>query len=214
MLAATWARMAPVTERPTKASRTSPTSFSRVWTMRLSARMPKRAWPYKAPCHAKYAAISGRSNRATLSTSAADGIPSKRASAGAPKRPPSMHARAVLLHGDKLLRIGITLRSLPTLGGPGTYTEQLVRRLLQIDRKKRVRLDLSPATHGNVACTGRSGLPERARGGDRGDKSGLIWDQITVPLVAQRNDVDLLFRPFQQMPSWGGFKKGHGHPWR
>jgi hypothetical protein len=26
-------------------------------------------------------------------------------------------------------------------------------------------------------------------------------------LVAQRNDVDLLFRPFQQMPSWGGFKK-------
>ena len=47
-----------------------------------------------------------------------------------------------------------------------------------------------------------------------GDQSGLIWDQITVPLVAQRNDVDLLFRPFQQMPSWGGFKKGHGHPWR
>jgi hypothetical protein len=46
-----------------------------------------------------------------------------------------MHARAVLLRGDKLLRIGITLRSLPTLDGPGTYTEQLVRRLLQIDRK-------------------------------------------------------------------------------
>jgi glycosyltransferase involved in cell wall biosynthesis len=35
----------------------------------------------------------------------------------------------------------------------------------------------------------------------------MIWDQITVPLVAQRHDVDLLFSPFQQMPSWGRFKK-------
>jgi glycosyltransferase involved in cell wall biosynthesis len=38
-------------------------------------------------------------------------------------------------------------------------------------------------------------------------KSGLIWDQITVPLIARRHDVDLLFSPYQQMPSWGGFKK-------
>ena len=38
-------------------------------------------------------------------------------------------------------------------------------------------------------------------------KSGLIWDQISVPLIARRHDVDLLFSPFQQMPSWGRFKK-------
>ena len=60
---------------------------------------------------------------------------------------------------------------------------------------------------GNAACAGLPGLPKRARGGDRETKSGLIWDQITVPLIAQRHDVDLLFSPFQQMPSWGGFKK-------
>ena len=56
--------------------------------------MPKRrAWPYKAPCHAKYAAISGRSSSATLSTSAADGIPSNRASAGAANQPAAKRAR-------------------------------------------------------------------------------------------------------------------------
>jgi hypothetical protein len=117
-----------------------------------------------------------------------------------------MHARAVLLRGDKLLRIGITLRSLPTLGGPGTYTEQLVRRLLQINRKNKyllIYLRQRMATSHAPTVRDYRNLQEVGTG----RQFGLIWDQITVPLVAQRNDVDLLFRPFQQMPSWGGLKK-------
>jgi glycosyltransferase involved in cell wall biosynthesis len=111
-----------------------------------------------------------------------------------------------LLHGDSLLRIGITLRNFPVWGGPGTYTEQLVRRLLQIDRKNEYLLIHPRQT---LATRRAPALPDygNVQEVETGRPSGLIWDQITVPLIARRHDVDLLFSPFQQMPSWGGFKK-------
>jgi glycosyltransferase involved in cell wall biosynthesis len=104
------------------------------------------------------------------------------------------------------LRIGITLRNFPTFGGPGTYTDQLVRRLLKIDRRNEYvlihpRQDL--ATRQAPAFPGYRNVQEV----ETATKSGLIWDQVTVPLIARRHDVDLLFSPFQQMPSWGAFKK-------
>ena len=104
------------------------------------------------------------------------------------------------------MRIGITLRNFPTFGGPGTYTDQLVRRLLKIDRRNEYvlihpRQDL--ATRQAPAFPGYRNVQEV----ETATKSGLIWDQVTVPLIARRHDVDLLFSPFQQMPSWGAFKK-------
>ena len=104
------------------------------------------------------------------------------------------------------MRIGITLRNFPTFGGPGTYTDQLVRQLLKIDRRNEYvlihpRQDL--ATRQAPAFPGYRNVQEV----ETATKSGLIWDQVTVPLIARRHDVDLLFSPFQQMPSWGGFKK-------
>lgn len=117
-----------------------------------------------------------------------------------------MNARAVLLRGDDLLRIGITLRSLPALGGPGIYTEQIVRRLLQVDRRHEYLLihpRRPPATFQAAAVPNYPNVQQV----QTGRQSGLIWDQITVPSIAQRHAVDLLFSPFQQMPSWGAFKK-------
>jgi glycosyltransferase involved in cell wall biosynthesis len=107
---------------------------------------------------------------------------------------------------EPTLRIAITLRKFPRFGGPGTYTEQLVRRLLKIDRKNEYLL-IHP----------RQDLPTRRAPAfpnyrnvqevETATRSGLIWDQITVPMIARRHQVDLLFSPFQQIPSWGGFKK-------
>jgi glycosyltransferase involved in cell wall biosynthesis len=117
-----------------------------------------------------------------------------------------MRGRGVLLRGDALLRIGITLRSLPALGGPGIYTEQVVRRLLQIDRRNEyllIRPRRASARRHPPAVPDYPNVQEV----QTGMQSGLIWDQMTVPLVAQRHAVDLLFSPFQQMPSWGSFKK-------
>jgi glycosyltransferase involved in cell wall biosynthesis len=121
-------------------------------------------------------------------------------------RSPSTHARSILLRGDSLLRIGITLRSFPALGGPGIYTEQLVRRLLQIDCRHEYLLIHARRTS---ATWHAPTVPDRrnVQKVQTGRPSGLIWDQITVPLNARRQNVDLLFSPFQRMPSWGSFKR-------
>jgi glycosyltransferase involved in cell wall biosynthesis len=110
------------------------------------------------------------------------------------------------VRGDALLRIGITLRSLPASGGPGIYTEQVVRRLLQIDRRNDYLL-IRPGRP--AAGRHQPVVPDypNVREVQTGMRSGLIWDQMTVPLIAQRHGVDLLFSPFQQMPPWGSFKK-------
>jgi glycosyltransferase involved in cell wall biosynthesis len=115
-------------------------------------------------------------------------------------------ARNVPLYGDNRLRIGITLRSLSTLGGPGSYTEQVVRRLLRIDRRHEYLLIQPQRKAGSWHIPAVPDYPNVQKVQTR-RRSGLIWDQTTVPLIAQRHDVDLLFSPFQQMPSWGSFKK-------
>jgi glycosyltransferase involved in cell wall biosynthesis len=86
------------------------------------------------------------------------------------------------------------------------YTEQLVRRLLQIDRRHEYLLIQPRRT---AAAWHAPAVPDHrnVQKVQTGRQSGLIWDQMTVPLIARRHDVDLLFSPFQQMPSWGGFKK-------
>jgi glycosyltransferase involved in cell wall biosynthesis len=105
-----------------------------------------------------------------------------------------------------MLRIGITLRSFSVFCGPQTYTEQVVRRLLEIDRKNEYVL-IHPRQH--LATRGAPAFPDypNVQEVETPTRSGVIWDQITVPLIARRHDVDLLFSPFQRMPSWGGFKK-------
>jgi glycosyltransferase involved in cell wall biosynthesis len=104
------------------------------------------------------------------------------------------------------LRIGITLRNVPTFGGPGTYADQLVRRLLEIDRANEYVLIHARQ---DTARGRASVVPDypNVREVETPTKSGLRWDQVTVPLIARRHEVDLLFSPFQQMPAWGGFKK-------
>jgi hypothetical protein len=105
-----------------------------------------------------------------------------------------------------LLRIAITLRRLPRSGGPGTYAEQLVRRLLRIDRKNGYLL-IHPRQP--LATRRAPAFPDyrNVQEVETRSESGLIWDQITVPSLAKRHDIDLLFSPFQRMPSWGDFKK-------
>jgi glycosyltransferase involved in cell wall biosynthesis len=104
------------------------------------------------------------------------------------------------------LRIAITLRKSPRFGGPGTYTEQVVRRLLKIDQRNEYLL-IHPRQP--LATRRAPAFPDyrNVQEVETRSKSGLRWDQITVPLTAKRHDIDLLFSPFQQMPSWGRFKK-------
>jgi glycosyltransferase involved in cell wall biosynthesis len=104
------------------------------------------------------------------------------------------------------LRIGITLRSFAALGGPGTYTEQVVRRLLKIDRKNEYLL-IHPRRDLESRQAPAFPAYPNVQEIETSTRSGLLWDQATVPLIARRHGVDLLFSPFQQLPSWGPFKK-------
>jgi glycosyltransferase involved in cell wall biosynthesis len=105
------------------------------------------------------------------------------------------------------LRIAVPLKSYdPAWGGPGTYTEKIVKHLLQIDREneylliiprraKRVDLPLFSKAYANV-----HEVHTRLR-------ASLLWDQLIVPNIARQWRVDILFSPFQSLPVVGDFKK-------
>ncbi|MGH8057950.1 MAG: glycosyltransferase family 4 protein [Candidatus Entotheonellia bacterium] len=106
------------------------------------------------------------------------------------------------------MRIGIMLQSLHHLGGIGTYTQQVVKHLVSIDKKNEYIL-LYPTfgkarqsfgqyrDYPNVTeVLSSSAVPH-----------GHYWDHMVVPSAAKKYGVEILFNPFQSIPFRGQFKK-------
>ncbi len=105
----------------------------------------------------------------------------------------------------KPLRIGIPLRSYDrSFGGPGTYTEEIVHHLLEIDQTNNYVLIL-PRRDG-LEAEAMPPLPQsdRCHVVQTRSRAGLLWDQLAVPLAARQWRLDVLFSPFQALPCWGG----------
>lgn len=105
------------------------------------------------------------------------------------------------------MRIGIPLKSHdPSKGGPGTYTIEIVRQLLRLDRGNAYVL-LAPRPAPTAT------LPEIPEGRRdvrlvvTGQRAGIVWDQLILPRLARRHGVELLFSPFQSLPVAGDFIK-------
>ena len=107
------------------------------------------------------------------------------------------------------MRIGITMLSHDfRLGGPGTYTVEVVSRLLALDRANEYVLmypDFGWARQGFgqyrqhphvTEVVARSRVPIKEH-----------WEQLVVPPVAERHGVDVLFGPLNAIPIRGRFKK-------
>jgi|RhiMethySRZTD1v2_1073278.scaffolds.fasta_scaffold207025_2 glycosyltransferase involved in cell wall biosynthesis len=107
------------------------------------------------------------------------------------------------------MRIGITMLSHDfRLGGPGTYTVEVVSRLLALDRANEYVL-MYPAfgwarqgfgqyrQHPHVTeVVAQSRVPIKEH-----------WEQLVVPVVAERRGADVVFGPLNAMPARGRFKK-------
>ena len=108
------------------------------------------------------------------------------------------------------MRIAILLQSLDeTWGGIGVYTREIVTALLQVDTKNEY-----------ILIYPRFGIGRTRRGQFRRYKNaieieteesrvpfGTYWDQVVVPGVAARYNVDVLFNPFLSVPVRGRFGK-------
>jgi glycosyltransferase involved in cell wall biosynthesis len=105
------------------------------------------------------------------------------------------------------MRIGIPLKSYgPAWGGPGTYTEKIVKHLLELDRGNEYVLIIP---HGQQTV----GLPRFAEAYANVHevrtrlRAGLLWDQLVVPSIARQWRLDILFSPFPLLPALGPFGK-------
>ena len=93
------------------------------------------------------------------------------------------------------MRIGIMLRSFDEKGGVGVYTRNIVKELLQLDRKNEYAL-----FYANPSNIGRysyySNVSEHwVRGSNK-----ATWDQIAIPRACRRENIDVLFHPKFTVP--------------
>ena len=94
----------------------------------------------------------------------------------------------------------------PTWGGPGTYTVELVNRLVRHDdRNEYVLVYPTDITDRVSKDFGHSLRNVRQVSTDR--TRGFLWDQFTLPAVCKREQVDIVFSPFMSIPVLGHFRK-------
>lgn len=101
------------------------------------------------------------------------------------------------------MRVAIPMKSYDaTWGGPGTYTIELVNRLVR-----------SPGRHEYVLIYPSDvaervpGAGPRVREVSTPRRRGIVWDQLTVSRAASEAGADLLFSPFMAIPLRGSFAK-------
>jgi glycosyltransferase involved in cell wall biosynthesis len=105
------------------------------------------------------------------------------------------------------MRIAIPMKSHdPALGGPGTYTVELVRQLIALNRDDEYLL-LYPSNPGPRGFLGTYGRVPGVEEVDTGAGSGLFWDLVVVPRACARWSPDVLFSPFMALPITGDFAK-------
>ncbi len=109
------------------------------------------------------------------------------------------------------MRIGIMLRAIDEKEGVGIYTQNLMDHLLNMDRKNEYVL-----FYYNPASLGRYASYENVREKWVRAPNKIIWDQISIPLEAKREDLDLLFHPKFTVPLLVSCKTimvSHGSEW-
>ncbi len=107
------------------------------------------------------------------------------------------------------MKIGITMLSHDfRLGGPGTYTVEVVSRLVALDRANEYVLmypDFGWARQGFGQYRRHPHVTEVIAGSRVPIKEH--WEQLVVPGVAERHRVDVVFGPLNAIPIRGRFKK-------
>ena len=105
------------------------------------------------------------------------------------------------------MRIGIPLKSHdPSWGGPGTYTIEIVKQLLDLDARNEYVL-LYPRTPGVTPFFGQYGDRIRVAEVDMRTRAGYYTDLVAVPHLAHKFAVDLLFSPYTSLLAYGRFRK-------
>lgn len=103
------------------------------------------------------------------------------------------------------------LRSIDEKGGVGVYTRNIVKELLEIDRKNEYKLFY--ANPANIGLFSRhANVSEHwVKGSNK-----AYWDQVAIPLVCHREKIDLLFHPKFTVPLFAPCKTVmvvHGADW-
>jgi glycosyltransferase involved in cell wall biosynthesis len=107
------------------------------------------------------------------------------------------------------MRIGIMQGLDPAWGGTGSYTREIVRALLELDRDNEYVLIYpgfgAPGTRFGQYRKYRNALEVETCGSRV--LSGWYWDQVVIPGVAREHEIDVLFNPFLSVPIRGSFGK-------
>jgi glycosyltransferase involved in cell wall biosynthesis len=101
------------------------------------------------------------------------------------------------------MRLGIPMKAYdPTWGGPGTYTIELINRLVELESHEYVLMYPDDVSRRVTSING-SNVKQIATQ----QRRGIVWDQIVLPRLASRQSIDVLFSPFMSVPVQGRFRK-------
>ena len=109
------------------------------------------------------------------------------------------------------MRIGIMLRSIDEKGGVGVYTRNIVKELLEIDRKNEYVLFYANPTNLGAFAYHQNVTEHWVRGSNK-----AYWDQIAIPRACRREGIDVLFHPKFTVPFFAPCKAVmvvHGADW-
>jgi glycosyltransferase involved in cell wall biosynthesis len=109
------------------------------------------------------------------------------------------------------MRIGIMLRSWDEKGGIGLYTRNIVKELLDIDRKNHYFLYFNNTSNSGL-FTNYENVKEFIIPG----KSKILWDQVYIPIACKQNKIEVLFHPKFTLPMLAPCKSVmtvHGADW-
>jgi glycosyltransferase involved in cell wall biosynthesis len=109
------------------------------------------------------------------------------------------------------MRIGVMLRAIDEKQGIGIYTQNLIERLLAMDKANSYVLFFR-----NPQWVGRFAHHPHVREMILGAPNKLLWDQWAVPRAARRENVDLIFHPKFTVPFFTRCKTVmtiHGASW-
>jgi glycosyltransferase involved in cell wall biosynthesis len=93
------------------------------------------------------------------------------------------------------MRIGIMLRSVDEKGGVGVYTRNIVKELLQLDRKNEYVLFYANPSNLGLFSQHANVTECWVKGWNK-----AYWDQIAIPRACRREKIDVLFHPKFTVP--------------
>jgi len=103
------------------------------------------------------------------------------------------------------MRIGIPMKAFdPEWGGPGTYTIELVNRMINLGGEHEYVL-IYPSDISGRASKPQTGKAVQELATSR--RRGIIWDQLTMPALVRKAGIDVLFSPFMSIPIRGDYPK-------